>query len=90
MLDVLADSALGLTEKLGQLLLVQPQSFSLQYHIDASGAILALVDQELLGGRSWLYLVHGLDALLLIASKFGKVSAIRKSTIKRMTVFSAK
>ena len=49
MLDVLTDRPLGLVEQLGQLLLVQPKRFRLQHHVDAGGAVFALVDQELLG-----------------------------------------
>ena len=48
MLDVLADGALGLAKQLGQLLLAQPKGFRLQHHVDAGGAVFALVDQELL------------------------------------------
>lgn len=49
MLDVLTDRSLGLAEQFGQLLLVQPKGFRLQHHVDAGGAVFALVDQELLG-----------------------------------------
>lgn len=48
MLDVLADRPLGLAKKLGQLLLVQPKGFGLQHHVNARGAVFALVDEELL------------------------------------------
>jgi hypothetical protein len=50
MLDVLADRTLSLAKQLRQLLLAQPKRLSLQHHINASGTVFALVDEELLGG----------------------------------------
>ena len=50
---------LGLAEQLGQLLLAQPKRFGLQHHVDAGGAVFALVDEELLGGCHGLAVSEG-------------------------------
>jgi len=51
-LDVLTDRALSLAEQLGKLLLVQPQGFGVQHHVDFGTSILALVKLEVVHFKS--------------------------------------
>lgn len=47
MFDVLADGALGLAEKLGELLLAEPDGLVLQPHIQLGAAVFGLVEEKL-------------------------------------------